>query len=321
MNLQKLNYMITIADEGSLSKAAEKLFITPSALSQYISREEDLLGVPLFSRSREKWILTYAGKVYIDAARRMININDDTERLIQDIADCNVGEFTVGITPGRVTLFGAIYPAFKEKYPNIKIHLKENSWGALQRQLLDNQLDLAFTSLDDITRQPVAGLKADVLAEESFILMVPRSHRLAKHYGDRFDPEHPQLLELAEIADEPFLGYTKDTTLNQVMTKLFRLIDRTPSYLFEGSSIVSVHNLASRGLAPAILPSQYAGACEEAVYFIPEPNVKRYVAAITRDGFTETKAMKYMTELMRQYWIRLADRNPVVAVASNAKDT
>ena len=85
MNLQKLNYMIAIADEGSLSKAAEKLFITPSALSQYISREEELLGVPLFSRSREKWILTYAGEVYIDAARRLININDDTERLIQDL--------------------------------------------------------------------------------------------------------------------------------------------------------------------------------------------------------------------------------------------
>ena len=72
MNLKELEYVVAIADEKSLTKAAERLFITPSALTQQVLRLENELHAPLFIRSRSGWQPTEAGEIYLEAARKIL---------------------------------------------------------------------------------------------------------------------------------------------------------------------------------------------------------------------------------------------------------
>ena len=72
MYLKEVEYMLKIAEEQNITRAAEKLFITPSALTQQLTRLESDLGVPLFHRDRRGCIPTEAGEIYLQAAREMM---------------------------------------------------------------------------------------------------------------------------------------------------------------------------------------------------------------------------------------------------------
>ena len=115
MDFRQLQYIVTIAQEGTLLGASEKLFVSPSALSQFVSRLEDDLRTPLFKRTKGGWVPTYAGQIYLDMAREVLTKEKSAHLRISDIAENKVGHFTVGITPGRgAQMFSSVFP----KQPN-----------------------------------------------------------------------------------------------------------------------------------------------------------------------------------------------------------
>ena len=69
MDTKQIEYILKIAEENNITKAAEKLFITQSALNQQLLKLEKELGTPLFHRSRANWRLTEAGEIYIEGAK------------------------------------------------------------------------------------------------------------------------------------------------------------------------------------------------------------------------------------------------------------
>mgnify|MGYP006074750835 FL=1 len=74
MNLKEIEYIMKIAEEKNITRAAERLFITPSALNQQLHRLETELGVPLFYRNGNRWYPTQAGEIYLDSARELLRI-------------------------------------------------------------------------------------------------------------------------------------------------------------------------------------------------------------------------------------------------------
>lgn len=95
MDLKQLEYIIAIADEQSISKAAEKLYMTQSALNQQLLRLERELGLLLFHRIKHSMVPTYAGNVYLEAARRILGIKEETYKILSDIADMRKGEISI----------------------------------------------------------------------------------------------------------------------------------------------------------------------------------------------------------------------------------
>ncbi|MBO4289786.1 MAG: LysR family transcriptional regulator, partial [Lachnospiraceae bacterium] len=78
MDLRILEYVVSIEEYGSMTEAAEKLYITPSALNQQLLKLEKELGTPLFTRSKRRMIPTAAGRAYLEGARRMLSIRQET---------------------------------------------------------------------------------------------------------------------------------------------------------------------------------------------------------------------------------------------------
>ena len=101
MDTKQIEYILKIAEENNITKAAEKLFITQSALNQQLLKLEKELGTPLFHRSRTNWRLTEAGEIYIEGAKAALQIKNTTYNRIYDVVSARKGHLTIGLTPGR----------------------------------------------------------------------------------------------------------------------------------------------------------------------------------------------------------------------------
>ena len=148
MDLRQIQYIVAIAEENNITRAAEKLYITQSALNQQLLKLEKELGVQLFHRSRTDWHPTEAGEIYLKAAREMLLLKKDTYHRIHDLAKIQQGELSVGFTPGRgIAMFSNVYPKFHRLHPNIQVTPRELSVQKQQELLISGELDLGFVTL------------------------------------------------------------------------------------------------------------------------------------------------------------------------------
>ena len=309
MNLQKLNYFIAVAQESSVAKAAEKLFVTPSTISQHIAKEEQALGVQLFTRSRENWLPTQAGQVYIDAAKQHLEIHSNMERTILDIANCKTGRFSVGITPGRgYAMFSAIYPQFQKQYPDIHVNLIEANWKRLQSAVLDNTLDLAFTNIHTLDNELTVNFDIIPITNEELILYVPKTHPIAAIYKNTA-AKGPVTVDLSLFANDNFLGLSKNTTLYKATNALFEKANIKPNIIFESASTMTIHNLALDGFGLAILPGFYATESDKAVWFKLIPEMQWPTIVATRKGYQINNAMQYFIDLSKKYFKEHPNKN------------
>ena len=120
MDTRQIEYILQIAEENNITKAAEKLFITQSALNQQLLKLERELGTPLFQRTKNKWCLTDAGRIYVAGARKMMQIKKDTYNQLYDVSRLRKGLLNIGLCPGRgLDMFTAIYPELHRSMPNL----------------------------------------------------------------------------------------------------------------------------------------------------------------------------------------------------------
>lgn len=171
MDVKQMTYILTIAQEGGISKAAAKLFITQSALDQQLLKLEHELGTRLFFRSRSSFALTEAGRVYVDYARRMLELKNEAYRIIHDIADRRRGTLSLAFAPERgMEMFMAVYPRFYQSYPEVTVTPREISVRRQLEMLAGDELDLGFISRPE---GEVPGLTCVPLLREEFLLITP----------------------------------------------------------------------------------------------------------------------------------------------------
>ena len=105
MDLREQKYVCTLAECGSLTKAAERLFISQPALSIYITNLEKNLGLPLFERKGKRFVLTFAGECYVKKAAQMLKLEQEFNSEIYDITCKTAGRLRLGISQRRGSWF------------------------------------------------------------------------------------------------------------------------------------------------------------------------------------------------------------------------
>lgn len=145
-----LRSFVAIVDKGSMLNAAEHVFVTQSALSLQIKRLEELVQQPLFSREGRRLVLTSAGTVLLDYARRVLTLHDEA------IAAINSGHFAGPVRVGVVqdfaeTLLSGLLARFAELHPESNIYARVAGTAELQTMLDRSQLDLiiGYAASDD----------------------------------------------------------------------------------------------------------------------------------------------------------------------------
>ena len=173
MNTKQFQYVLTLAHEGSFSKAADTLNITQPSLSQYIKKIEREVGITLFDRTNGDVRITDAGRVYIETARQILDLEHQMENSISDIAGNRAGSLIIGAAPYRAaSMMPAIASAFQSLHPGMHLIVREGTTAELVEGMEHGEYDLALTLL------PIDGrvFNWEKVVEEELILAVPSSH-------------------------------------------------------------------------------------------------------------------------------------------------
>lgn len=299
MDTKQIEYIIKISEENNITHAAEKLFITQSALNQQLLKLEKELGTPLFHRSRTNWRLTEAGEVYVENARDILRIKKQTYDKIHDIADVKKGTLSIGFTPGRgITMFGAVYPDFHRAYPDVTVEPVEQNVRHLQDMITDGQLDIAFLTLNESDKTNNEYIP---LLNEEIFLIIPKCHPLSAQAappGEPFAVIDPKLIQY-----EPFVLMDKYSTMRKVVNQIFEDFDCTPNVLFETKSHATVMTMIRANICCGLIPEYYIKNGHDDLCCFALPNHPTWeVSASYKKGGYLSHAAKYFIELAKEYW-------------------
>ena len=306
MDLRQIEYIVKIAEEGGITSAAEKLFITQSALNQQLLKLEDELGVQLFHRRKHDFRPTDAGEVYIKYGREILQKKQEAYNIIYDMAANNLGHLNVAFSPERGTeMFVSIYADFHKQFPHITINPTEMNVRQQQSQLVKGYLDLGFVTITDVDKLPT--LEYEHIIDEPLLLAVPRSHSLAINQAKPDTP--PSQLpyhNLQLFKEQPFVLMFKNSTMRSVIDSLFKNAGFTPNILFETASNRTLCTMAKNNICCTIVPQQYYRNTNEVAFYRLPSNPHWELCNVYKKGSYRTKASQLFAQLTKNYFLRLA---------------
>lgn len=218
MNLEQLEYVIEVAKMGTISKAAEKLHVSHSAISQSISSLESELGIVIFKRSRSGSICTEEGKKVLKIANEVINKAKELKELGYK---SSMLKGTLRISAASIfftTLLPEILYSFKQAFPYIQLVITEDHLYEIEESVKNNEVDIGLTYVrSDLLNRIDPALSYRVLYETKYMVCVSKNSILAYH--DKITPEeiiqyqHPLALRnekpIIKFWENSFLKYGK----------------------------------------------------------------------------------------------------------------
>lgn len=177
MNLHQLRIFYTVARLGSFSRAAEELRISQPSVSIQVADLERSLSVDLFEQLGKRIYLTDAGRVLEDYARRILNLVEEANSALAEVAGEYRGRLTIGAstTPGTYVL-PRVIGAFQERFPNVTVTLDIANTRRIQERILRNELDVGIVGWEVSSHN----LEVLPLLEDELVLVVPPGHQLAQ---------------------------------------------------------------------------------------------------------------------------------------------
>lgn len=295
MDLKQLEYIVEIAKEKNITHAAEKLFISQSALNQQLLKLEKELGAQLFHRSRTDWHLTEVGEIYVENAKRILDIQKDTYNKIYDCIESHKRKLTIGLTAGRgIELFTSIFKEFQELHPNVIVEPIEMSVYNQQEKIDKNELDIGFMTLSTSQRTKDNYI---VLYSEEMVLITSKKHPLVKTHN----PKEP--VDLNTLKKEPFVFMNKKSTNRDVIDQIFKDAGFEPNILFETTYTSSIVRAVEYDLCCAVVPQYYTKQeNSDLAHFRIKGFPSWDVAVSYKKGSYLSKPAKTFIELARKFW-------------------
>ncbi len=144
---KNIQYILEVARCGGITKAANKLYVTPSALSRFVQARENELNVQLFHRVGKSFVLTEAGECYIRKCREIERLHLELNQQMQYFANIDNKVIQIGVQPSFSTVvLDKVLPEFRSIYPDMKIVLQEYSNTELRDMLHRQKVDVFFST-------------------------------------------------------------------------------------------------------------------------------------------------------------------------------
>ena len=285
MDTKIIEYVIAIAEEKSLSKAAEKLYITQPALSQRLKKLEEELGTALFIRDNAGLSITDAGRIYINGCRSVLQIKQEALQTLTGMNRRNRDLLRFGCATS-VAL--ECIPAFREKYPDIELIPQRCTTPAAKDALVMGQMDIAVLLTSSLQHSTLEYLP---LSKNELLLAVPENHPAL---GDGAALQgHYDMLQNDYFILSPSPSYSRD-----MEEQALRIMGIKPSVLCEINDNVSRRYMLNRKLGNGFLPSYTVQGSDTFRTFSMQPRLEFYVVAAYPKTITLSEPMKYMLRLL-----------------------
>jgi DNA-binding transcriptional LysR family regulator len=252
MELRHLEYFVAVAEELSFTRAAQRLHVVQSGVSNAIATLERELGATLFDRDRHAVALTEAGRALLPEARATLAAARAAADAVAETAAGLRGTLSVGtmISTGTIDLPGLL-GRFHEAHPAVLVRLRTLPSGSvdLARAVADGTLDLALLSLPGM---PPAGLQVQQLAQEPMVLICAPGHRLAS----------ADSTPVAALDGETFIDFPVGWGTRAIVDRAFAAAGIDRQVVFEVASYAIAAGLVSYGLGVAFVPASAAAGLE-----------------------------------------------------------
>lgn len=177
MDLLQLEHFLAVVEEGSFTRAAERVNRTQPAVSQSIKKLEDEIGVPLIARDAHELSLTEAGRVVAEYARRMVQLRNDALRQVSELKSLQAGTLAIAAyESAAVYLLPAPLRRYLQQFPHIKVGIYRSRLEEIPRQVIDREVDVGFVKNEPVFRE----LRAVEVHTDELMLIASPNHPLAR---------------------------------------------------------------------------------------------------------------------------------------------
>lgn len=308
MTSRELLYVKTIAEEKSLTRAAQKLYLTQPTLSHCLTTLEGQLGTRLFRRTSGGLALTYAGERYYRMACEVLRIYAAFEAEIIEESALLRGRVTLGITHYLACgLLPRILPRFHREHPGVELRVVEETAEELKKRLLSGQLDFAVMHTgageDDVEQ---SGMTCAVLRRDPFLIVAPPDNPYDVQAVHRDGTPYPEL-DPVLLAGEPFLMVARGQRIRYVTDRVLAKAGFVPQIVLTSRNYETLRRLAGEGMGYTLAPMQYIGVLggeqyRTCCYAIP-PQYEAWweLSVVTlKDGYLSRAARAFVQALVEQ---------------------
>ena len=240
--LRQLQYFVAVAEQGGVSRAAQGLSISQSAVTEAIKDLESDLGVELFERHPRGLNITHKGHQFLRHATKILADVSDARRTFSGEAEAASGRLQLGVTSlvaGYV--LSDLLARYRRAFPGVEVTAIEDNGDYLEHLLVGGELDIAVMVISNL-RDRMA-LQAEILESSPYRLWLPLGHPLAT----------AETISLSDIASQPLIMLTIDE-IEENTGKLLMALGARPHVAFRTRSVEAVRSLVATGAGVALLP-------------------------------------------------------------------
>ena len=244
MNLTTLKYLVSIAELGTITAAAEAHYVTQPAVSIRLRKLQDELGLPLVELEGRRVRLTRAGEVVLGYARQFGRLEEELVREISDLEGLDRGRIAIGtIDAASAYVLPRVFSEFRRRYPGIEISLEVMATNPLLNELRAGRLDLVVGTL------PIEGggdLEIYPIYTERLLLVAHPTHPLARRRN----------LTSAALEGQALISFHEGAITRRIVEKVLGSHGVSVRVTMTTDSPEAIRNLVAAGLGLAILPER-----------------------------------------------------------------
>jgi DNA-binding transcriptional LysR family regulator len=234
MNFNHLKVFYESAKELNFSRAAERLLISQPAVSTQIKQLEKTLQVKLFNKIGNKVFLSGAGKLLLEYAQKIFELENEAENAINEIKEVKKGTLHIGTTKTYARYLMPNYIShFHALYPGISIHLSEGSSLEMIQSLFNMQNELAIVASTEYPKS----IQSIAFGKEEVLLVASPDHILAKKDS----------VTMKELTRFPLVMREEGSAIRKAVMDMFRKMRLTPTILYEASNPEFIKELLEKG--------------------------------------------------------------------------
>jgi DNA-binding transcriptional LysR family regulator len=240
MELYSLRVFLTVASEKSFSRAAEKLLRTQPAVSLSIQRLEQALGEKLIDRSAKELLLTDAGRIVLDYARRFESLQGDLENALAELRDKSAGRLIIGANESSTLYLLDHIEKYRLKYPRIRVQVRRSLSSKIPVELIDGGLELGILTYDPEDER----LVSRVIYTDHLAFIVSPQHALA--WRDE--------VSITELGSETFIAHNVVSPYRAVVIREFQRHKAPLNMDLEMPTVEAIRKMVERNEGVAFLP-------------------------------------------------------------------
>ncbi len=242
MNLRQIRYFIAAAETESVSRAAQELGISQSAITSAIQALEYETGASLFVRHAKGVRLTHEGHQLVLHARRIMAAVADARRAVSVRPEAMAGDLNVGVTHMVSGYYLAdLLARFRRVFPQVDVRVVEDDRAYVEHMLVNGELDVGLLLVSNL--QDRQALESEVLIRSPWRIWLPSGHALLAQ----------NVLTLADLAAEPLIMLALDELI-ETTTAYWREEGLSPNIVLRTASVEAVRSLVGMGVGLATLP-------------------------------------------------------------------